>query len=455
MPSQRLNHKAARNALCTAMAAALVAGCASSGPVTMRTASEPNAKMDRAAAKDIARAESAVAKQPQDAAARVELANAYLLAGRFESAVTTFEDAQYLGDSTGRTALSLALAKIATGNSAGAVENLDQSSETLAQSDYGLALALAGETKRGVDVLANALRGGENTAKVRQNLAYAYALDGRWADAQLMAAQDVPADQLNARIAEWARQGKPEDFRVRVASMLGAPVMADSGQPVQFALARPASAAPALAAASQSDSELPPVNNDNNFWVTEAARPDPEPVSPEVPSSQREFAAAAPVPASSAQPARPFDKAFAQSGDDRVFVARPVVQSVPQRVAYAEEAQRKSRPVARSRNLVPAVKEAMSGTATGSHLVQLGSFSSRQNAERAWSIYLSRNPELQKFDKTVSQAMVGGKKYWRVSAGGFDKAATASKMCSTVKHRGGACIAWTQGNPLPGAIAKN
>jgi hypothetical protein len=85
--------------------------------------------------------------------------------------------------------------------------------------------------------------------------------------------------------------------------------------------------------------------------------------------------------------------------------------------------------------------------------VQLGSFTSSQNADRAWGAFVSRNPELKKFDKTVSQAMVGGKKYWRVSAGGFEKTA-AQQMCSTVKSRGGACIAWSPAKPLPGAIAR-
>jgi cell division protein FtsN len=96
----------------------------------------------------------------------------------------------------------------------------------------------------------------------------------------------------------------------------------------------------------------------------------------------------------------------------------------------------------------------LKAAANGSHLVQLGSFSSRENAERAWSIFLSRNPELATFDRTVSEAIVGGKKFWRVSAGGFDRS-SARQMCSTVKNRGGGCITWASGSPLPGALFKN
>ncbi len=443
MASQRLNYNAAQTALCTVMAAALVAGCASSGSVAMkRSASEPGGKIERVASRDLAKAEADVAKQPQVAAARITLANAYLGAGRFESAVTTFEDARQLGDSSARTALSLALAHIATGNNAEAVSLLDQSRDVLAHGDYGLALALAGETGRGVEALANALRSGENTVKVRQNLAYAYALDGRWPEARVMAAQDVPADQLDARISEWARQGKPEDYRVRVASMLGAPVMVDSGQPAHLALGRSSDTALAVADTPAPTGELPPVEKGESFWLAEMTPSEAEPV----PVARAEVAAA---PATNS-----FDTAFAGNAADRSNVSRPVVQAVPARVATAETAQRRSRPVERSRNLVPGVKETVSGKASGSHLVQLGSFTSPQNADRAWSAFVSRNPELKKFDKTVSQAMVGGKKYWRVSAGGFEKAA-ARQMCSTVKSRGGACIAWSPANPLPGAIARN
>jgi len=160
-------------------------------------------------------------------------------------------------------------------------------------------------------------------------------------------------------------------------------------------------------------------------------------------------------PAEAAAPAaNSFDTAFTDASANRAMVSRPVVQALPARVAVAETTQRRSRPVERARNLVPGVKETVTGIASGSHLVQLGSFTTPKNADRAWSVFLSRNPELKNFDKTVSQAMVGGKKFWRVSAGGFEKSA-ARQMCSTVKSRGGACIAWAPGKPLPGAITGN
>jgi hypothetical protein len=84
-------------------------------------------------------------------------------------------------------------------------------------------------------------------------------------------------------------------------------------------------------------------------------------------------------------------------------------------------------------------------------MVQLGSFSSPENAERAWKIFLKRNPSLANFDKTITQAEVRGKNYWRVAAAGFDKSA-ALGLCSSIKGKGRGCIAYSVDKPLPGAL---
>lgn len=116
----------------------------------------------------------------------------------------------------------------------------------------------------------------------------------------------------------------------------------------------------------------------------------------------------------------------------------------------AEQPLRKTRKIAAANRIFPGVKAASGG----SHLIQLDSFSSRVNGERAWSIYLSRNPKLARFDRTVTEAVVNGKRYWRVSVGGFDRS-SARQMSSTVKMRGGACLLWAAGSPLPGAVRKD
>jgi len=434
------------------MAAALFVGCAASSSVALASSSVSK-KAEHNAGKAIAAAEKQVRKAPQDAVARANLGNAYLLAGRFESAVTALEDARYLGDTSTRSVLGLALAHVGVGNGAAAVALLDGAQSSIPVSDYGLALALAGESTRGVDVLAQALRGGENTVKLRQNLAYAYALDGRWNEARLMASQDVPPDQLDQRITAWAKQGKPEDFRMRVAAMLGTTVRADEGQPAQLAIARDPSKevaalpVPSLAnvpARADNSGELPPVENGENFWLAEAARPEQVAAAPAPEVARTEVAGSPPVPSDAYATAKAgvFEQAFAQPA--------PVTQTASVTAPVAQQPLRKTRKVAAANRIFPGVKAAANGT----HLVQLGSFSSKANADRAWSIFLSRNPELARFDRKLTEAYVNGKRYWRVSAAGFDRT-SARQMCSNVKVRGGACILWAAGNPLPGAVRKD
>ena len=58
-------------------------------------------------------------------------------------------------------------------------------------------------------MLETAARAARRRLRVRQNLALAYALAGDWAEARTIAAQDVPADQLDARIQQWMQLAKP------------------------------------------------------------------------------------------------------------------------------------------------------------------------------------------------------------------------------------------------------
>jgi Flp pilus assembly protein TadD len=213
----------------------------------------------------VAAGEAALRKAPRDAATRAALGRAYLRAGRFESAVAVLGDAVVLGDASPRTTLSLALAQTALGHGREALALLQTVQGALPPADYGLALALAGDTNRGVSVLAEAARAGDATEKLRQNLAYAYALDGRWAEARNVAAMDLSPDKLDERLTQWAATARPDGSRQRVASLLGAPVVSDSGLPTALALrddvtpaqlaARPQLAQPVAAPAPEK--ELP------------------------------------------------------------------------------------------------------------------------------------------------------------------------------------------------------
>jgi Flp pilus assembly protein TadD len=386
--------------------------------------------------KAISLAEGLVAANPREASYRALLGQAYLRAGRFESAAQSLNDAMKLGDNSAKTALSLALASAGAGKNREAVAILDDWRDAIPAADLGLAYALAGESNRGVAILSDALRSGDNTPKLRQNLAYAFALDGRWREARVMAAQDVPADQLDARISDWAHKAKPEDGRIRVASMIGAPVRADSGMPAQLALnassdqeqlaaETAAQRLPAPAVAVAANGELPAVSE--NPAALAQYQPVAAPASlPEPAAAEQTFASTFGEPARAATPeaAAPAPKAKAKR-PVRVAVAAPVAA-----------------PAAHKPGLRPRRAAAPVIGKGASHAIQLGSFSSEQGARRAWGYYAKRNPELRNFKMKITPATVRGKSFWRVAATGLDSNG-AGGLCSKVKTRGGVCFAYS------------
>ncbi|WP_353226573.1 SPOR domain-containing protein [Novosphingobium sp.] len=382
---------------------ALLGGCSSHAPrpdKMARASQEALTKGDIAHA--VTLAESAVAADGRNPAMRLLLANAYLRGGRFESARTAYSDAIELGDDSARAALGLVLTDLALGRSASALDTINTYGDVLPVADLGLALAMAGQNQRGIGVLTDAIRKGQNTPKVRQNLAYAYALSGMWADAKIMTSQDVPADQVNPRLQAWAAMASPEDGRRRVASLLGTPLIGDTGQPEALALAHfpaapgaPAEAAPPARAVA---AELPPVQADATTGAL--ARID-------LPAAKTPEPAAAPVaPVAVAAPAP----------------QRPAKAPVPTRLKFP----------------VRAASAASHGM--GTHLVQLGAFNSAESAKRAWQHFVSRNPSLTGHPNMITKVTVRGRDFWRVQAAGFAGQASATSLCGSLRAHGGACL---------------
>jgi Flp pilus assembly protein TadD len=427
-------------AVTTALASIALAGCSTNAaPRAEASYSDAQVALQKGQVDEaVSHAEAAVLAEPRNASYRAALGAAYLEAGRFQAAATSFSDAIELGESDPRTVLSYALAESAMGNNAAAVSMLSQWQDDIDPADLGLAFALAGQPDRGVHVLANALRGGQNTAKVRQNLAYAYALQGNWRAARVMAAEDVPADMIDDRIGEWAQTAHYEAYQARIASLLQVKPVVDSGQPRHLALANFPS---------------------HQQMVAEAAAEAPVEVAAEegVQLASVEPAEEAPVQRAPEQPKATFNESFAKADDAEPvsaargtrFVSRPVVQETP--ASYrpvAKPAATPSRVASNSsqRRMAPAADD---GVAT--HLVQLGSFTSRANAQRAWGIYQKRFPQLDGRDMVITEANVRGKKYFRVSAAGFG-ARSAANMCAAVKAKGAGCFAYAEARPLPGAV---
>ena len=447
-------------ALTTALATATLSGCTTqAAPRADVSASKAQAALEHGQGGEaVAHAEAAVLAQPRNAGYRAMLGAAYMDAGRFQSAATSFQDAMSLGDNSPRTALSYALAETAVGNYPKASAVLDDWRDILDPADLGLALALAGQPDRGVEVLGNALRGGQNTAKVRQNLAYAYALQGNWRAARVMAAEDVPAHQLDARIGEWARSVQPEMFHARIAKLLDAPVVRDMGQPVALALSNN----PGLEQLAAEASALEPVPAEEAPVELAQAAPSgelaaiaPAPqVATVVPAPQ----APAPVQAAFVEPTPAPETASLASMSAQfiekaiAFISNPIVQPVPVRSEVRSEPRRGGVQDGRaSTQTERPVRVAAAPQADGGHLIQLGSFASHEGARRAWGIYAMEYDNLERYRMVITKARVNGKTYYRVSAGGFARA-DARSMCSSVKARGEGCIAWAAGRPLPGAI---
>ena len=426
-------------AVTSAMAAGLLSGCATQqAPRADLSASRAEAALAKGKAQTaVQHAEAAVQAEPQNAAYRAMLGSAYLDAGRFASAETTFNDAMKLGDNSARTALSLALALAGQAKYEQAAALLHDWEGQIAPADLGLAYALSGQPGQGIQVMANAIRGGDNTAKMRQNLAYAYALAGRWKEARLMAAQDVPANLVGARMEEWAAMAAPQAWQTRVASLIGAPAgVTDAGQPVRLALANNPSVEQLAseAAATQPAAELA---------ANDAPAPAPQELAPIGDAPAQVAAVSYPTP--KAAETEDFQKAFATLAPAAPAIAE--VTQDTQRLTAQPVVQTSARHAATTR----AAAAAPARQAAGTHLIQLGSFASEQGARRAWGIYAKHYPELADHQMVITQAVVRGKHFWRVSAAGYGLASSQA-MCGRVKSRGQGCFAYAESRPLPGAV---
>ena len=410
----------ARFALATALAAGLLAGCTAAGPHPERMVAKAETALKKGnVEKAITLAEQAVLADPRNAGYRMLLGNAYLRSGRFESASQAYAEALELGEDGGKSALSLALANIAQGKHAEAIDTLNAYRDALPASDYGLALALAGQPGQAATLLADALRAGENSAKMRQNLAYAYALDGGWREARVMASQDVPAGELNARLQQWAAMNKPEDGRQRVANLLGVPLRADEGQPAALALANFPAAAQ-LAAETAAPTEGADLAK---AAVTElAAAPIPAEAQPAV-ADASSMPVAAQIAAIDVPASTPAQQASSLDAPQA---------AAPEPAAPQGETARKTGQVKLAAAPVPAER--------GTHVAQLGSFSNEAGAKRAWQHFAARNPALNDYHSQIIEATVRGHRFWRVQAAGFAGFTPAKTVCQTVKAQGGVCL---------------
>ncbi len=416
-------------------------------------------------AKAVSYAEQLVTARPNDASFRMLLGQAYLSAGRFGAAGTSFEDVLKLSPGNEKAALNLALTQIALGKTDNALSTLEQYRDGLNSTDYGLALALAGRAEDGVQVLEAAARGPGANARTRQNLALAYALTNRWIESRAVMQQDLSPDLVDQRIVQWASFVRPSAAWDQVASLLNVTPVYDPGQPTALALniagndrQFAAAAAPAVPAgvappASFEAAATPPaafeVGNAAPAPVTMAAAEAPapsissvtsDPVSHIVFGPRMEVVQALPVrvaqavPAKAAPRAKPVVRTAAAKAPVQTASADRFVTEAP--LIKAAKSPAKQQIVATGTSNSP---KAPSGIEAGKFVVQLGAFSSANAARSAWE-RTSGKFNLANYDPAQSRVKVKAASLYRLSVTGFTSREDAGRICSKIQADGGTCF---------------
>lgn len=382
------------------------------GDPAKQAAIAEKALASRDATKAVAAAEAAVQLAPDNGAYRQLLGRAYVQAGRFASAEAALSDAMTLGNGDVGTIVSLALVQVAQGRSDAARNLLTTHAGSVPAGDYGLAMAMAGDPQEGVRILSQAIHDPSATARTRQNLAYAYALAGRWKDARMVAGMDMEPLAANKRISDWAQIAEPSLAPMRVAALMGVTIDPnDMGQPVALALSAPSAVAAPIEMA-QAD-PMPVVEAQAPVQVAEAA---PAPV-----------VETAPVIKASPKPVRVAVRDF-------IIEDRSGKRIAPKSRAKAQPA---AAPAARMQQ-VAFIKPVANGASNW--VVQLGAYDSAAVAKEKWMQMAGGNMMLSAFPVLTSQATVKGKTFHRLAISGFASRADALSACRIVQSRRGQCF---------------
>lgn len=379
---------------------------------------------DFASAVDLA--ERAVENRADDATLRALLGNAYFAGGRFASAESAYRDSLTLAPNQPALVLKLALVEIAQGKNHEALGLLESARGMIDPADHGLALALAGQPGEAVQLLDTAARAIGADARVRQNLALAYALSGDWETARTVAEQDLAPNLVDARIQQWMTFAKPVRASDQVAALTGiAPAASDPGQPVRLAL-----------------------NGDAARYAQAAPAPAPQPVAAPAPQvavaapafaapqlAPVQVAAAEPAPAAEPEPA-PAPMTFAAAAMMAPEAPAAFAAMAPREVVAAPH-----KPTVSKRKAASARKAAMPlARGKSNAVVQLGAYGSPQRVTLAWEQLTRRYPALRNYSPMRARFDGPRGTVWRLSIKGFASQSEAIARCSQLRGRGGSCF---------------
>jgi D-alanyl-D-alanine carboxypeptidase len=365
-------------------------------------------------------AEKAVEVNPNDAGMRALLGNAYLAGGRFRSAEAAYNDALSLSPNLPGVPLKLALAQAGQGKGDASVTTLETYSNGIDAADAGLAMALAGRPGTAVETLDIAARQPGADARVRQNLALAYALAGEWVKARSIAAQDLTGDQVEQRMSEWAQLAQPGQAGAALAALIGvSPAAADPGQPVRLALN--AAASPVRMAAVEAPQEvMAPVEQPAPAAVAVA---EPALSAPAMDAKPVEMAAASPVPTAVSSP----------DIDELVdsLRAEPVKPS----------------------GALPKVAELRRSAAKrfgqSKAVLQLGAYATEAGVRMGWNKAARKHAALRSYIPASARFASGRGTVYRLSLKGFESDAEARRLCMQLKASGSSCFVRNAAGDMP------
>lgn len=419
--------------------------------------------------KAVLAAEEAVSYDPLSADTRNLLGRAYLADGRLVSAEQAFRDTLSLQKQHPGATLSLALVRIALGDTDEGRQILMDAEGLVSDSDRGLGLALAGDFTVAIPLLKQEAQVDGENVKARQNLAFALAMNGQWREARSVAGYDLGPSQVADRIQEWAQLSQPANSYDQVAYLLGIRPVEDQGQPTALALG-PSSSSVKLASAEPIlpvTQYYPPVDKERDDSV--GADADPTALAStsaaNVPTPGLESVDITPTPA-------------AMASNDVSPAVQYIRGEVAQPLPFVPEAQRAaglapkaSKPGASakmafvtenvSRTAKKAVQRAASvadssigspngtvaavsngaGSGKGKYVVQVGAFSDVSLAQTGWSKTIAINPSLSVHTPiSSSYKPATGKSLVRLAFGGFGNRNEAVEVCQSIKAKGGVCF---------------
>lgn len=321
-------------------------------------------------------AEQAFRQQPDNSDIQFKLGRAYLMAGRYLSAWQCLNKLVLRDPYNEKARLYMGLAAIGSNNKTAAQSILSPITK-VSPVDLGLALTLAGQPTEAIKRMEPLLSTPSNSARLRQNLAFAYAMAERWNDASKMAGQDLSADQVNARLSQWSRVIREKNGAVQLQAFIGVPPAKDYG----FLSSAPAS--------------IPVVQTPSPVIPPKADSPAPRPtVSPAI------------MPASSSAPVAPSISQPTKTAAIANPIPVPAKPATPAPTALSNDQNGQHMATATSATTAPATRPAATLTAATNPNapstiteIELPSANSKQPTPRA-----SSNPTISDSDRISDNA---------------------------------------------------